>query len=124
MSDRYFELNDDVGVTADGNLEPLVRQGLTIAVPTMADGEVVDTAYSIVIESATGLADDEHARIIPNTRIIHSRDPRVSDGVLQTGSYHEVDHPDRKTVAKQKATTEDSREEAGTHSDADEEVNG
>jgi hypothetical protein len=121
-SDRYFELNDDVGVTVDGNLEPLAEIGLVVNVPVMTGGEVVDSAHRITIGHADRLTRNDHARVISGTRIVHCTDPRVADGLLQTGSFHEVDPPTKKAVTEQVKTTRDAREEAGTHTESDEEA--
>jgi hypothetical protein len=115
MSDRYFELNDDVGVTVDGNLEPLAEIGLVVNVPILQAGEVVDNAHRITIAAAGSIAKDAHARIVPGTRIAHCRDPRVADAIAQSGQYHEIDQPTKTDIRSQQSDTHDAREEAGTH---------
>ena len=111
----FLELNDDVGVTADGNLEPLHEIGLAIAVPTVLDGEVVEVPQRITITAADQLSDGDAARFIAGTRIVEVADLRVRDALLQSGLCHETDAPSKRQVAKQKDTTTDAAREAGTH---------
>lgn len=113
--DEYFKLRDDVGVTADGNLEPLCEIGIVVAVPIMKDGELIDDPHRYVIEPADTLKEDGHARIIPGTRIVHVNDPVVAQGVLQTGMFGQVDKPTRKDQAAERRALTDAKEEAGTH---------
>ncbi len=116
----FLELEDHVGVTADGNLEPLVSIGLSIAVPTMVKDpdtgkmEPAEIAHSITIESSQGLA-DRPARFLPGTRIVEIADPRVVTALMQSGSFKEIDPP---TKTAQKAAAKaltDAIEEGGTH---------
>jgi hypothetical protein len=116
MSDQYFALRDDVGVTAGGNLEPLVAKSLTFSVPAMMGGDVVEQAYGITIEPAPSLGEGDHARIIPGTRMIHSQDPRVSLALIAEGVFVEIDPPAKKDEAAQRKALKDAAEEAGTHS--------
>ncbi len=116
----YLELNDDVGVTAGGNLEPLVSIGVAITVPTMVKdpetgkNEMAELVDSVTIESATGLA-GRPARFLPGTRIVEVADPRVHNALLQTAHFHEIDAPTKKDAEQQKKALTDAVEEAGTH---------
>jgi hypothetical protein len=120
MSVRYFALRDHVGVTPGGNLEPLVEEGMAIAVPTIVstvDGpEVVTTSMSVVIRPADTLPDGAGARVIPGTRIIECSDPRIADGLLGGEKYEEIPPPTKQEVTHAVKALTDGRAEAGTHS--------
>ncbi len=113
----YLELNDDVGVTADGNLEPLVAIGVSRVVPTMVkDGaktDVIDVAQSYTVEAADTLG-RRLARFLPGTRIVECVDPQITSALL-AGSCHLIDPPKKADAAKQAKSLTDAREEAGTH---------
>jgi hypothetical protein len=112
---RWFQLRDHIGVTADGNPEPLVEQSLTMAVPAMRGRELVEDSFGIVIQPSGALKETEHARIVPFTRIIEVADPRVADVLMQTGHYDEIDPPTKRDQQAAKKALTDAVEEAGTH---------
>lgn len=116
----FMELHDHVGVTADGNLEPLVSIGLTVAYPTMVKDpdtgkdEIAEAVQGLTIDAAQSLG-DRPARFIPGTRIIETNDPRIVTALLQSGNFQQIDAP-TKTAAKAAAKAlSDATEEAGTH---------
>jgi hypothetical protein len=113
---KYFELEDHVGVTADGNLEPLVEIGLVVTVPTMVEGEVVDAPHTVKVEHAAKLG-ELAARIVPGTRIVESSDYRVNVALLGSG-FVAIDPPTKAAVAKAAKALTDAASEAGTHDDA------
>lgn len=113
--DQYFALRDHVGVTADGNLEPLVEIGVTLAVPMMRDGEFVEDPHRYIIESRESLPDGELARIIPGTRIVHATDPRIADVLLQSELVEQCDPPTKRQQSAQRREARAAEEEAGSH---------
>lgn len=115
MSDQYFVLRDDVGVTADGNLEPLHEIGIVVAVPIMRGGELVEDPHRYVVRPAESIGDGEYARVIPGTRLVHVTDPRVAQGLVQTGLFAETDPPTKKIQAEQRREKKAAEQEAGTH---------
>lgn len=125
----YLELHDHIGVTADGNLEPLVAiSPVPYLVPTLVqDPEtgkdvVVETQETTTIEFAETLG-KRPARMVPGTRIVESADPRITAFLLASnegGVWREIDPP-TKTEAKRAAKElTDAVEEAGTHTDPEE----
>ena len=94
---RYFELNDDVGLDHEGNPQPLVETGLTIARPTMVGGEVVDAVESVPLTP------------IPGTRILKIEDPVVANAMSTHPLYHETEAPSKKDLDAARKTTEAAR---------------
>ena len=88
MSDRYLQINDDVGLDAEGNPEPAVAIGVAVTVPTMKDGEVVDVAQRVSVPPIAG------------TRIFKIDDPVIFSACLAHGGLHEVDPPNKRTLEK------------------------
>jgi hypothetical protein len=115
MSDRYFALRDHVGVTADGNLEPLVEIGVTASVPKIEKGELIEVQERYTIKAADSLGQFDLARFIPGTRMVHATSPQIADVLLQSGMWDEIKPPTKQEAAKQAKDLTDSREEAGTH---------
>ena len=112
---RYFELLDHVGVTADGNPEPLVQEAIALAVPVMAAGEVIDEFRTVYIDPADRLKQGAPGRILPGTRIIETANPTVAAYLLAHGKYQEVDKPSKKAEAHQRGEARAAAQEAGTH---------
>lgn len=119
MSDRYFQLADHVGVTADGNQTPLVEIGMTIAVPTVVQTDegpqLSATTHGLKIVAADDLAEGEAARFIDGTRIVHVADPRVAEAMAQNALFVEIDQPTKAAIVKHRKALADGVEEAGTH---------
>lgn len=108
MSLRYFELNDDVGVAPPyirsakgldvpnpraGEPEPINEVGLPFLVPTVVDGDVIDTPQRAVIRPADTAEPRLNSRIIPGSRVIETGHPQVINSLIACGQYHEVDKP-------------------------------
>lgn len=119
MPDRYFELNDNVGVEPDyitdpktgepvankaaGELQPAQGWGMNIGVerPTQVGGkiEMVAYGYSVTIEP------------IPGTRIYKIDDAEVAMAVAgQTGICHEIDPPSQPDLKEARKDTEAARQ--------------
>lgn len=113
--DQYFQLRDDVGITGDGNLEPLDNIGIVVAVPIMRGGEVVEDPHRYHVVQAESLSKDVLARVIPGSRTIHVNDPTVAEGIWQTGLFVQIDKPTKKQLADQVREAKAAEEEAGTH---------
>lgn len=113
--DKYFALKLDVGVTANGNLEPLAEIGVAVAVPIMRNGELVEDALRYVIRPAESIGPDDYARIIPGTRVIHVNDPRVEQAIRQSALFVDTDKPTKAQTDKERKALTDAVEEAGTH---------
>lgn len=94
---RYFELNDDVGIDHEGNPEPLVEVGLTVARPAMVDGAVVDAVESVQLKP------------IPGTRILKVEDVVVANAMASHPLYHETEAPSKKDLDAARKTTEAAR---------------
>jgi hypothetical protein len=116
----FLELHDHVGVTADDNLEPLVEIGVTLAVPTMikdpdtGKDELAEAVTSLTISSQASLGDLQ-ARVLPGTRIIETADQRVTQALLGTGHWQQIDAPTKTAAAAAAKALKDAAEEAGTH---------
>lgn len=121
---RHFELNGDVGLAprylqgpdgepvenpAAGTPDPLVRFGVTVAVPTLVDGELVAVATAIDIERAPALSDTVRSRVIPDTRIVETSDALVANVIAQHPAFHEIESPTKKVEAAAAKATEDAR---------------
>ena len=115
MPDRYLQLREHVGVTADGNPEPLVEIGLTATVPRMRGGELVDDPHRHVIRAAEKIPAGDGARIMPNTRMVHATDPMIAQALLSTGNWEEIDPPSKREQAHQRGEARAAKQEAGTH---------
>lgn len=102
MPDRYLQLNDDLGLNAEGNPEPIHEIGVALAVPTAVGGEIVDVPQRVTVKP------------IPGTRTVKTDDPLIYHGLLSSGQYHEVDPPTRTDLTKERQSVEDAREQAGT----------
>jgi len=114
---RYFELLDHVGVTADGNPEPLVQEAMVLAVPIARGSEVVDDYRHIYIDPAEKLGRNDLARIMPGTRMIECADPRVAAMLAANGKYREIDPPSKREQAHQRGEARAAKQEAGTHAE-------
>lgn len=80
---RYLELNDDVGLHyLTGEPDLISEVGIGVATPTLVEGELVAVVENIVLKHIPG-----------HPRIVRSADPRVVDGLLASGQYHEIDPP-------------------------------
>lgn len=102
MPDRYFQLNDDVGLNANGHPEPLHEIGLAVTTVSMQAGEVVELPDRVTIKPIAG------------TRTFKHDDPRVAAAMLDSGLVHEIDPPTNTQIAGARKTTQDAREQAGT----------
>ncbi len=102
MPDRYLSLNDDVGIDADGNPEPLHEVGAAVSIPTIKDGEVVSRDERVTVKP------------IAATRILKLDEPRIVESLLSTGHWHEIDPPAKTDLDKQRSDTQDARDAAGT----------
>lgn len=102
MPDTYLELNDDVGLDADGNPEPIHEIGIAVNIPTIKDGELVDIAQRTTVTA------------IPGTRIVKTSDPMIVGALLGSGQYHETEPPSKTDLSKARKDTQDAKEAAGT----------
>lgn len=104
MSDRYFQLNDDVGLDHEtGDPQPIKEIGVRISSPVLADprnrkSDVIEVGQTILVQP------------IPATRIVKTDDPRVAGGLLETGLLHEIDPPDEAAIKTARSATAKSRE--------------
>lgn len=114
---RYFALREHVGLTADGNPEPLVEIGVALAHPIMRGGEVFTENARYVIAQSEKLGGDELARILPGTRLIEASDPRICDVLMQSDLVEEVDPPSKKLEQHQRGEARAAKQEAGSHGD-------
>lgn len=104
----YFTLADDVGLDPDGNPEPLVEIGVTIAVPNMVAGEIVDRAERVTLKPIAG------------TRIVKIDDQLIASALRNVPSLVETDPPKQRDLAVSRDAVADAREHAGTHTDPQE----
>jgi hypothetical protein len=102
MPDRYFEINDDVGINADGNPEPLHEIGVTVSIPTMNGSDVVDVPQRTTVKP------------IPGTRTFKTDDPIIAQAILDSGLVHETTQLTKAEIKAQRESTEDAREQSGT----------
>lgn len=116
----YYRFSDEQGITAGGNLEPLVSIGMTIAVPTMVtvEGkqEIAEVIETIHIEPRDSLG-DAVARIVPGTRLIETNSPHVDSVLAQTAQWAQSDAPTKKDIAAEAKAITDAIEEAANRSD-------
>lgn len=108
MPDFYFEINDDVGLDPDGNPQPGVTASVSIPIPRMEKGEVIEVPTTFTVKAIAG------------TRTFKTDDPMVANGLGQLGTLHPVDPPTRKDLAQERKVTAEARENAGTHTDPEE----
>lgn len=117
----WLKLKDTIGVSADGNLEPLVDIGLTIAVPQMIEvegkQEVGEAVHSLRIGHADSLDVFTPARFIEGGRIVETRDVRVVDALMQTGNWDRIDQPTKTAMTAHVKSLKDASEEAANRSD-------
>ena len=119
----WLRLKDHVGVSADGNLEPLVDIGVTVAVPTMVKDpetgkdEIGETVQTLSIGHAETLDIFRPARFIKGGRIVETRDQRVVSALMQTGNFEQIDRPTKKDIAAHVKGLTDATEEAANRSD-------
>jgi hypothetical protein len=106
--DRYFAINDDVGLDADGNPEPAVTVAVMANVPSMRDGQVVEIAHHFDVAPIAG------------TRIFKVSDPMVAAQLATVPSLHEIDAPKKTDLSKSREAVQDAKEHAGTHVDPEE----
>lgn len=99
---RYFAVRDQHGLNANGNPEPLVEIGVTIAVPVMKGGEIIEVAERLVLKPLKG------------SRTVSTDDPRVAAALDAHPALEAVDKPSGKKLQAEVSATEDSRREAGT----------
>lgn len=101
--ERYFELNEDVGVEPDfltdpetgepvenpraGELQPINDVGVAAAVPRMIGGELTQDVVRISVQ------DDGKELEKVSDRVVVARHPAVAQGLVESGQYHEVDPP-------------------------------
>lgn len=110
MPDRYFQVNDDVGLDPKGNPEPFVGIGVAIPIVTMgADGTPVPNTASGFLTS-----------VGDGARIVKTDDYRVAHQLLDSGLLHEVDPPTKAELGKAEKVVQDAREKQGTHVDPEE----
>ncbi len=126
----YVKLPDYVGVapafirTTDGlevenpragELDPLNNVGVTIPVPTMVGGEVVNDSRRVQILPAAEPVDTDAptidakgrllaARIVPDTRVVESGHPAITALLLDAG-YLPCDPPEATRPRRQRNTT-------------------
>lgn len=121
---RYYRFKDEHGVTADGNLEPLVSIGMTVAIPTMIDnpetgrpepGETISTLHLQPGDSILSMAIP--ARIVPGTRMVESADPRVDSALLASGKWEQIDKPTKKEQTGEAKALTAAIDEAANRSD-------
>lgn len=119
----FLELKADVGVTADGNLEPLVAIGLAIPVPQMIPNpatkelEPGESVENVTVEPSEALERGALARIVPGTRMVEVVNERIAANLLATLNWEQVDRPTTRAVQSAARQLSDAAEEAGTHTD-------
>lgn len=83
---RYFELLDHIGVEADGSLQPLKEEGLTLQVLSKVRGDQL--VYKPKTVRLRPFAPKAHPRIIKTD------DPVIAMLLLELSKYREVDPPE------------------------------
>jgi hypothetical protein len=129
---KFLQLKEHVGVTADGNLEPLVAIGAAIAVPTMIPNpdtgelELGEVPHSVEIGASEQLTQEDGselpARIVPGTRMVEVADVRIEAALLQTENWEQIKPPTAKQAAAAAKALSDAIDEAGTHTEPGEEA--
>ncbi len=119
----WLELHDTIGVTAEGNLEPLADIGdVPILVPRLVTDEtgkqhVIEEPQMVKIEFADELG-KRPARMVPGTRMVETVDPRIAGFLLGSNEgavWKQIDTPTRAAVKAAAKALADASEEAGTH---------
>lgn len=98
-TDLYFEkrvIPEDLD--ANGDPGPLIEVGLSVTIPTVVNGEIVDGTQGVHIRPQPSLTGQ--ARIVPGTRIVHTRDQVVAAVLLSSNQYDQVPPP--KNTRKEK----------------------
>jgi hypothetical protein len=117
----WLKLHDTVGVSANGNLEPLVDIGIVIAVPQMIempDGsqEIGESTQALRVTDAPGLSVFRPARFEKGGRMVETRDARVVESLMRTGNWDIIDRPSKRDVAAHVKALTDATEEAANRS--------
>lgn len=96
----WFELKPEHGIDHEGNLEPIAEFGLSVAVPQLVNGDVLDTASaSTVIRPQARLTDEIAVRIIPDTRIVETSNLNLASAILATGLFEQIERPNKTHIA-------------------------
>lgn len=117
----WLQLKDHIGRTADNNLEPLADIGITVAVPQMIKNpetgelELGEAVQTLRITHADTLTILRPARFIEGGRIVETRDARIVDALVQTGSFDVIDRPTKKALEAHVKSLTGAVEEAGKH---------
>lgn len=108
----WLEWPSHYGVDHAGNLEPLCEFAVHIAVPQLSPtGVVLPTGSdTTLIPVAEELGDETPIRIIPDTRIVETRDLRLASALVALG-FVQIGQPTAKYL-------KDARDETAAHVDA------
>jgi hypothetical protein len=98
---QYFELNDDIGLNAEGNPEPLHEIGVTVAIPTMNGDDVVSVPQRTTVKP------------IPGTRIFKTDDQVIAAAIFDSGLVHETNAPSQSQLKQERDVTKDARDQSG-----------
>lgn len=99
MDTVYLELLPTIGIDSEGLPEPLKEVGLPVTIQRLVKGEVVETATSIRIQPHADPKRDQPGRIVPDTRIVATSEPRVVQALLESGQYLLTDPPGQKATS-------------------------
>lgn len=117
----WLKLLDTIGVSANGNLEPLVDIGITVAVPTMIEvegkQEIGESVQTLRIGHDATLSVFKPARFIEGGRIVETRDARVVEALMRTGNWEQIDRPTKAATAAHVKSLKDATEEATNRTD-------
>lgn len=108
----WLELSTAHGIDHDGNLEPLADIGVSMIAPELNVGGVVlpGGTRAVKVTHAERIAKDGHSRLVPDARIVETRDHRVRDSLLSTGLFNLIDPPDEKRLRSAAGETKAHRE--------------
>ena len=101
--DRYFEFP-----ATDADNGPIVNASFQVKVPKIVDDELVTVDETLNDTHADKLGDGREIRILPDSRVLHAREPIAVDALSQHPLYVEIDPPqgERKRSTPKPAKTE------------------
>lgn len=108
----WLELSTAHGIDHEGNLEPLADIGVSMIAPELNVGGVVlpGGTRAVKVTHAERIGKGGHSRLVPDTRIVETRDHRVRDSLLSTGLFNLIDPPDAKRLKSAASETQGHRD--------------
>jgi hypothetical protein len=102
----WFALKADHGIDYAGNLEPIQEVGVSVAVPQIVAGSVIDSGSErLIIRAHPELTDNMPIRVIPGTRIVETSNEALASVILAAGTFDQIEKPTQKAISEAKSET-------------------